>query len=622
MRISAFLWRIGIVMTILGFAHSIQAVEYFVDPQSGDDSAKGTTPETAWRSLDRVNETDFQPGDIVRFKRVPRLNGETMYRGTFKPKSGAVDQPILYTWYGDENLPKPTFCNSVPLNHESDWLPVEGKPHIWMTAPTEFIRTRHEESATETSNHTWSFHTEGDAKASIKVYETGDGRDVESTGVSHMLSISASGSAPNYIQWYSEPFSIERGKAYQVAFRVVGVGQPLVTEKPIQISLMQSGSPWTSYSNEGTIPVSVQGVQSGTVFRVVFTANRTAEDARMNLSFGGLCSQPATMLIGPIHVFEGTVRTTGITSDVGNLILHTQPITDTDSEVPVAGFKRWDLASLTQPGDYWCDLENKQVYLYSEQNPAKIYASIEAAQHGHVISTSGVSYATFDGLDLRYGAAHGFGGSGSHHLIIRNCDISWIGGADQYLQGGAGRRVRFGNGIEFWADAHDNLVENNRIWEIYDAAITNQGSGVNQEVNITYRGNEIWNSEYSFEYWNRGPESLTRGIVFEKNICRDAGFGWGHIQRPDKNGRHLMFYDNSAQVSDFRVTDNVFEGATDSLLRMDTAFPITLDRNRWKCTGDELFGFWHKETKYKAVDFGQFQQDTGFETNGQLESVR
>jgi len=51
-------------------------------------------------------------------------------------------------------------------------------------------------------------------------------------------------------------------------------------------------------------------------------------------------------------------------------------------------------------------------------------------------------------------------------------------------------RVRYGNGVEFWADAHDNLVENCKIWEIYDAAFTNQAYA-NSQYNIVYRNNVI-----------------------------------------------------------------------------------------------------------------------------------
>ena len=114
--------------------------------------------------------------------------------------------------------------------------------------------------------------------------------------------------------------------------------------------------------------------------------------------------------------------------------------------------------------------------------------------------------------------------------MIRDCDVAWIGGGHQFT-GPDGKPIRFGNGIEFWENAYDNLVEGCRIWEIYDAALTNQGSQNNSQINITYRDNVIWNSEYSFEYWNRGPESTTRNIRFEHNTCVNAGLGWGHAQR-------------------------------------------------------------------------------------------
>jgi hypothetical protein len=147
-----------------------------------------------------------------------------------------------------------------------------------------------------------------------------------------------------------------------------------------------------------------------------------------------------------------------------------------------------------------------------------------------------------------------------------------------------GTPVRFGNGIEFWSGARDCQVEGCRVWEIYDAALTNQGDGTNTQANITYRGNTIWNSEYSFEYWNRGPASRTSNIVFENNTCVDAGYGWGHNQRPDPNGRHLMFYDNTAATTKVIDRGNIFAKATDSLLRLhgrDWTAALKMDYNCW-----------------------------------------
>ncbi len=94
----------------------------------------------------------------------------------------------------------------------------------------------------------------------------------------------------------------------------------------------------------------------------------------------------------------------------------------------------------------------------------------------------------------------------------------------------------------------------------------------------------IWTSEYSFKYWNRGRGSVTRNIVFEHTTCVDAGCGWGHEQRPDPNGRHLMFYDNSAATTNFVIAGNIFFNATDSLLRLhgrDWTRALVMDRNCW-----------------------------------------
>ncbi len=62
----------------------------------GDDSHDGRTPETAWKSLDKLNrETDFQPGDVVAFRR-----GD-LWRGQIFARAG-----VTYTAYGDGRKPR------------------------------------------------------------------------------------------------------------------------------------------------------------------------------------------------------------------------------------------------------------------------------------------------------------------------------------------------------------------------------------------------------------------------------------------------------------------------------------------------------------------------------------
>jgi hypothetical protein len=290
----------------------------------------------------------------------------------------------------------------------------------------------------------------------------------------------------------------------------------------------------------------------------------------------------------PAGVQARSNQATPLSADVGNIIFDHGKST---------GVKKWSEADLRREGDYFYDARSWQVKLRTDTHPATGHQSIELALRRHIIDQSGRRYVTYESLDLRYGAAHGIGGGNTHHITVRGCDISYVGGGHQMTRPD-GTPVRYGNGIEFWSDARNCLVEDCRIWEIYDAALTNQGDGTNVQENITYRCNIIWNSEYSFEYWNRGPASCTRNIVFEHNTCVDAGHGWGHHQRPDPNGRHLMFYDNPAVTTNLVIRYNIFCNATDSLLRLhgrDWTAALMMDYNCWfQPHGSWLL--WGKET--------------------------
>ena len=224
----------------------------------------------------------------------------------------------------------------------------------------------------------------------------------------------------------------------------------------------------------------------------------------------------------------------------------------------------------------------------------------------------------YDGLWVRYTGAHGFGGGSTSNLVIRNCDISWIGGGLQFWRkhektGEIVYPVRFGNGIEFWGDCRNNLVERNRLWEVYDAALTNQGCD-DSETEIIWRDNVIWNSEYSYEYWNR---KLTRNILFEHNTCVDAGFGWAHAQRPDPNGAHLMYYHNRAATTNFVVRNNLFVRATEWTMRsgLDWRYGLSHDHNLVWNEGSVPCARWLEGKDCRMLDWAGWQA-LGFDRNG------
>ena len=73
---------------------------YYVDSQDGNDASTGTSPEAAWKTLDKVNATTFHPGDTIL------LRSSSVWRGQLWPKgSGSEGHPIRLGMYGGEVKP-------------------------------------------------------------------------------------------------------------------------------------------------------------------------------------------------------------------------------------------------------------------------------------------------------------------------------------------------------------------------------------------------------------------------------------------------------------------------------------------------------------------------------------
>ena len=88
------------LLALLGVSGNADATVYHLDSEAGDDGRSGTAPDTAWKSLERVNDVQLQPGDELRLKR-----GAT-FRGTLAPRgSGTPEQRILIAAYGEGARP-------------------------------------------------------------------------------------------------------------------------------------------------------------------------------------------------------------------------------------------------------------------------------------------------------------------------------------------------------------------------------------------------------------------------------------------------------------------------------------------------------------------------------------
>ena len=99
-----FLWLLGLFSAALtgplatGQVATFPSVTYYVDGLKGNDQNTGTAPKEAWRSVERANKADFEPGDHLLFA------GEQTFAGTLifqQEDSGTPDHPIRVSSFGN-----------------------------------------------------------------------------------------------------------------------------------------------------------------------------------------------------------------------------------------------------------------------------------------------------------------------------------------------------------------------------------------------------------------------------------------------------------------------------------------------------------------------------------------
>ncbi|OJU12453.1 MAG: hypothetical protein BGN88_04305, partial [Clostridiales bacterium 43-6] len=91
---------VTVTLTAIPLTASANNTTYYVASTNGNDTNSGTSPGSAWQTLNKVNSTTFGPGDTILFKR------DCTWVGTLYPKgSGSADGRITIDAYGTGNLP-------------------------------------------------------------------------------------------------------------------------------------------------------------------------------------------------------------------------------------------------------------------------------------------------------------------------------------------------------------------------------------------------------------------------------------------------------------------------------------------------------------------------------------
>ena len=213
-----------------------------------------------------------------------------------------------------------------------------------------------------------------------------------------------------------------------------------------------------------------------------------------------------------------------------------------------------------------------------EGNPGKIYNSIEFL-HGAGAVITATHNVTIDNLAIMYGGRHGIGAGTVNNLIIQNCEIGYIGGGIHIassLGNGMYSFTRYGNGVEVYGGCDNFIIDNCYVYQCYDAGITNQyqkgGAGAVIEKNVTFKNNLIEYCCYNIEYFMGSADTnvtrLLQNILYENNICRMAGFGFG---RPDPtNAAHIKGWDHYNMADNFVIRNNIFDRSYGDLLHIGT----------------------------------------------------
>ena len=245
-----------------------------------------------------------------------------------------------------------------------------------------------------------------------------------------------------------------------------------------------------------------------------------------------------------------------------------------------------------------------KVYLRCDAgNPGTVFSSIEFAKRQYVISLpSNGENITIDNLCVRYGGAHGIGGSSLTNLKVQNCEIGYIGGGIQHYTQKAGDATTYiptcyGNGIEVNTSCDGYTVENCWIHDIYDAGITHQ-QGENHTVelafnNVIYRNNLIENCTYSIEYFAKKSSNnksvKMKDILISDNIMRNAGIGFCEQRTLLSNGwnvaAHIMGWNNASNYAEnFVIQNNIFDRCiySNPVARVNSSFIfVAADNTEW-----------------------------------------
>jgi hypothetical protein len=314
------------------------------------------------------------------------------------------------------------------------------------------------------------------------------------------------------------------------------------------------------------------------------------------------------------HLWKTANSSLPVNVEVGNLVF---------DGIDSIGRSRESAATCVAQGEFWSDMTNDCLYLYSVGNPGTAYSDIKAAQYywnttgGPVVTKN---YIHIRNLQFKWWGMHGLCLSGCTGSILELCDFRWIGGARYSpTTGWLQTNPRDGNGLMFYRNASGLIIRNNTFTDVWETGISYQIPDLDtSQVNGIYiYGNVISRSSMGFDIWPRSVLASLTNYYICHNIVYDTGGSLLNAQRTSQVFRGYRFYafgsGNYCAVTNLHMENNVFH--TTALRWQEMNSPgdfsgCTIDYNiYYPVSGDDCsyYGV--------AMTFAEFQTASGKDVN-------
>ena len=179
---------------------------------------------------------------------------------------------------------------------------------------------------------------------------------------------------------------------------------------------------------------------------------------------------------------------------------------------------------LSTNGNFYHNVNSGMLYLYFDKgNPGTYYKDIEVGPKASIFYLDkGISGVTIDNVCMKYVGEFAVNAVYyNNNITITNCEMGWIGGSKLDAS------VRYGNAVQFWDSTKNSRVDNCWIYQIFDTALTFQGTTGASYENISFCNNLLEYNDMHIEFWDQGKTYKIINFSLENNIMRFAAFGWG-----------------------------------------------------------------------------------------------